>query len=112
MIGDEIEEETPASFAEALEILKDRKEEKELKFEQRLAYDYMQKFSQLSIEKTKKLIEDLLEVEKIRKHQAVILANNMPETKQDIRLIFAKERTSLREETIEKILEIIEDYRG
>lgn len=48
------------------------------------------------------MMKELLEIEKIRKHQAVILANNMPETKQDIRLIFAKERTSLQEETIEK----------
>ncbi|KXB01121.1 hypothetical protein AKJ41_02630 [candidate division MSBL1 archaeon SCGC-AAA259O05] len=112
MIGNEVEEQNPVSLAEALEILKDRKTEDELKFEQRLAYDYAQKFSQLSIDKTKELIEELLEIEKIREHQAIILVNNMPETKEDIRLIFAKERTSLREETIEKILEIIENYRS
>lgn len=111
MIGDEVKEETPITFPEALEMLGDRKEEKELEFEQRLAYDYLQKFSLLPLEKAKELIQDLLEIEKIRKHQAVILANNMPEIKQDIRLIFSKERTSLREEAIEKILEIIEEYR-
>lgn len=112
MIGDEVQKEEPVSFSEALEILKDRKKEKELEFEQRLAYDYVQKFSQLSPKKTKEMMKELLEIEKIRKHQAVILANNMPETKQDIRLIFAKERTSLQEETIEKILDTIDSYRG
>lgn len=111
MIGDEVQERRPATFSEALEILEKKKEEKELEFEQSLAYDYVQKFSQLPPEKAKDLVEDLLKIEKIRDHQAVILANNMPEEKEDIRLIFAKERTSLREETIEQILEIIDKYR-
>lgn len=112
MIGDEVKEEVPIDFAKALEILEERKESKELEFEQRLAYDYLQKFSQLSTEKSEDLIDDLLEIEKLRIHQAVILANNMPETKEDIRLIFAKERTSLKEETVEEILKIIDEYRS
>lgn len=112
MIGDEINEENPITFAETLEILEEKKKDEELEFEQRLAYDFVQKFSQLSAEKTKELIEELLDIPKVRNHQAVILANNMPETKEDIRLIFAKERTSLREETVEEILEIIEKYRA
>ncbi|MFW5913329.1 MAG: RNA polymerase Rpb4 family protein [Candidatus Hadarchaeota archaeon] len=111
MIGDEVRERRPVTFSESLEILKNKKEEKELEFEQRLAYDYVQKFSQLSTEKTKELLSDLLEIEKIRDHQAVILANNMPETKEDIDLIFAKERTSLREETVDQILDIVDKYR-
>ncbi|MFP4006170.1 MAG: RNA polymerase Rpb4 family protein [Candidatus Hadarchaeia archaeon] len=111
MIGDEVRERRPVTFSESLEILKNKKEEKELEFEQRLAYDYVQKFSQLSTEKTKELVSDLLEIEKIRDHQAVILANNMPETKEDIDLIFAKERTSLREETVDQILDIVDKYR-
>lgn len=112
MIGNEVKERNPISLAEALEILEDRKSEDELKFEQRLAYDYVQKFSQLSVDETKKLVDELLEIEKIRPHQAIILVNNMPETKEDIRLIFAKERTSLREETVEKILKILDNYRS
>lgn len=112
MIGDEVKEREPVTFSEALDILREKGSKEDLEFEQRLAYDFLQKFSPLPVEKTEKLLNDLLEIEKVRKHQAVILANNMPETKEDIRLIFAKERTSLREETIEKILEIIDSYRG
>lgn len=111
MIGEEVKEKEPVTFAQALEILKDRKEEKELEFEQRLSYDYVQKFSELSSDESKKLIDELLEIPKLRKHQAVILANNMPKTKQDIRLIFAKERTSLKEDTVGEILDIIDNYR-
>lgn len=112
MIGEKVIEEEPITYPETLDILEERKKEEELEFEQRLSYDYVQKFSKLSSEDAKKLIEELLEIEKIRKNQAVVLINNMPETAQDIRLIFAKERTSLDDKTIEKILEIIEKYRG
>lgn len=111
MIGEEVTEETPVTFSESLEILEERKKEKELEFEQRLAYDYVQKFSELSAKEAKELVDELLEIDKIRKHQAIVLVNNMPGTKQDIRLIFAKERTSLNDETIEEILEIIEKYK-
>ncbi len=112
MIGDEVLEEKSISFAETFDILEEKKKEEELEFEQRLAYDFVQKFSQLPVEETKEMMEELLDIPKIRKHQAVILANNMPETKEDIRLIFAKERTTLREETVEDILEIINNYRS
>lgn len=112
MIGDEILDENPITFAETLEILEKKREKENLEFEQRLAFDFVQKFSQLSAEKTRELKEELLEIPKIRNHQAVILINNMPETKSDIQLIFAKERTSLREETVEEILEIIYNYRS
>ncbi len=112
MIGEKVLGEEPITYSETLEILEERKKEEELEFEQRLSYDYVQKFSKLSAEDAKKLAEELLEIEKIRKHQAIILVNNMPETPQDIRLIFAKERTSLDDKTIEEILEIIEKYRG
>ena len=112
MIGDELLNEDPVSFSETLEILEEKKEEEGLEFEQRLAYDFVQKFSQLSAEEVEEMMDELLEIPKIRDHQAVILANNMPDTKEDVKLIFAKERTTLREDTVEKILDIIEDYQN
>ncbi len=112
MIGDKIKSREPVTFAEALKYLEKKEDEKELEFEQRLAYDFVQKFSPLSLEKTEELLDELLDIEKVRKHQAVMLINNMPKNKEDIRLIFSKERTSLREETIQEILDIINNYRS
>ncbi len=112
MIGDKIKSREPVTFAEALKYLEKKEDEKELEFEQRLAYDFVQKFSPLSLEKTEELLDELLDIEKVRKHQAVMLINNMPKNEEDIRLIFSKERTSLREETIQEILDIINNYRS
>lgn len=111
MIGKETIKTTPVTPAKALEILKQRKEEEELKFEQRLAYDHAQKFSLLSADEADKLVSDLLNITKIRKHQAVVLATIMPKTRDDIQLIFAKERTALNEDDITKILKTIDNYR-
>lgn len=111
MIGKEVVETSPVTPAKALEILKQRKEKEELEFEQRLTYDHAQKFALLSTDEADELIDDLLGIPKIRKHQAVMLANIIPETKDDVRLIFAKERTALNEDDVAKILEILDNYR-
>lgn len=111
MIGKEVTKEKPITLAKALEILKERKKMGELEYSQRLTYDYAQKFAELSVEEAEKLLKELLGIEKIREHQAVILVDLMPETKDEIQLIFAKERTSLGDEDIKRILELIDKYR-
>lgn len=111
MIGKEVVEESPVTLAKVLEILRKRKKKGELGFGQRMAYDYAQKFASLSVKKAEKLVDDLIDTEKVMEHQAAVLANLMPETRSDVRLIFAKERTSLTDEDIDEILEIIDGYR-
>ncbi len=111
MIGKGVKKEKPVTLAEAYDILKKRKEEGELEYSQRLTYDYTQKFVSLTPKKARELIKELLEIEKVREHQAVFLADLMPETEEDVQLIFAKERTSLSDDDVKKILEIVGKYR-
>jgi DNA-directed RNA polymerase subunit F len=111
MIGKKVASEKPVPLAKVLEILEDRKKQDELEYEQRLAYDYAQKFARPDPEKAEKLISELLALGKFKERQAVILVDLMPETKEDIELIFAKERTRLDEEDIKKVLELLGKYR-
>lgn len=111
MIGKKVASEKAVPLAKVLGILKERKKQGELEYEQRLAYDYAQKFSKLDPKKTEKLIGELLALGKLKEHQAVMLVDLMPETKEDIELIFAKERTRLDEEDIKKVLELLGKYR-
>ena len=111
MIGKGVKEEKPVTLAEVYKILKARKKEGELEYGQRLAYDYSQKFASLPPKKATELIKELLEIEKVREHQAVYIADLMPETADEIQLIFAKERTSLGDDDVSKILEIVGKYR-
>ncbi len=111
MIGKEVTDEKSVALAKVLEILKKQKKRGELEYKQRLTYDYAQKFAELNIKKAGELIGELLKLEKIRTHQAIALVDLMPERKEDVELIFAKERTKLEEDDIKKILELINKYR-
>ncbi len=111
MIGKGVTGEKPVSLAKVLEILEKQKKQGELEYGQRLTYDYAQKFAKLDIKKTGELVGELLKLEKIREHQAIALVDLMPERKEDVELIFAKERTMLEDEDIKKILELINEYR-
>lgn len=111
MIGKGVSNERSITLAEVLEILEKQKKRGELEYGQRLTYDYAQKFSKLDVKKARELMEELLKLGNIREHQAAALVDLMPETEDDIQLIFAKERTRLEEEDIKKLLELINKYR-
>ena len=111
MIGKRTARERPVPMAEVLRILEKEKKRGELEYGQRLTYDYAQKFAKLDAKKAGELMGELLKLEKLREHQAVALVDLMPETREDVELIFSKERTRLEEDDIKKILELINKYR-
>ncbi|MDI6883859.1 MAG: RNA polymerase Rpb4 family protein [Hadesarchaea archaeon] len=111
MIGKRTVKERPVPLAEVLTVLEKEKKAGELEYGQRLTYDYAQKLAKLDPKKAKELMEELLKLERLREHQVVALVDLMPETKEDVELIFAKERTRLEEDEIKKILDLINKYR-
>jgi DNA-directed RNA polymerase subunit F len=111
VIGKKTLAEKPVTLAEALEILEKQKERGELGYAQRLTYDYAQKFAKITAKKAKELAGELLKLGNLNERQVVALVDLMPETKEDIQLIFVKERTKLEDKEIEKVLELIKKYR-
>lgn len=109
MIGKKVIDTDPITIAEVKEMLGELSEHYELTYEQNLALDHVTKFSKLDEEAAKKLVEELSEI--IKKTQAIKIADIMPEDMADLRLIFAKERGSFKQEDMEKILEIVNKYR-
>jgi Uncharacterized protein conserved in archaea len=109
MIGKKVTDTDPITIAEVKEMLGGLSEHYELTYEQNLALDHVTKFSKLDEEAAKKLVEELSEL--IKKTQAIKVADIMPEDMADLRLIFAKERGSFKQEDMEKILEIVDKYR-
>ena len=109
MIGKKVIDTDPITIAEVKEMLSELTEHYELTYEQNLALDHVIKFSKLDEESAKKLVEELSGF--IKKTQAIKIADIMPEDMADLRLIFAKERGSLKQEDMEKILEIVNNYR-
>lgn len=99
------------SIAEVKNMLsKISKERKELTYEQRIALEHAQKFAKVPMKKTQEMIKELQKIENIESNHAHIIADMLPLTEDDVKAIFAKERYTLKENEIKKILEIVRKY--
>jgi DNA-directed RNA polymerase subunit F len=102
----------PITMYEAKAILeRELEESEEPLYEQKICLDYLHKFAKLSPEEGRRIVEEVLKVsEKIRPEIAVKIADLLPRDEEDVRAIFAKERTILDKSEIAKIVEICASY--
>lgn len=101
----------PVSLAEVKNILKKvSKERDEMLYEQKIALEHANKFARLSVKKTEELISELKKLDFLQEKHAYKIADLFPKTEDDIKTIFAKERLSLGENEIKKILDIVAKY--
>jgi DNA-directed RNA polymerase subunit F len=100
----------PTSMAESKEILSNREKKKELSYEQKLALEHLNKFTKLSPEQAKKLLGELSEVLRMSQETIVQILNFLPKNADELRMIFSREKFSLKEDEINKILEIVKKY--
>lgn len=100
----------PVSMAEAKEILIKREKEKELGYEQKLAAEHLKKFTQLSAADAEKFLSELAGILRMSPETTIQIANLMPKTMDELRLIFSREKFSLKEEEVTKILELVKKY--
>lgn len=106
-------EEKPVSIEEVKKILTQRKKEGDLRYEQKITLKYAKTFSKLSHSKSEQLIKDLkdLKIAKLSEKHIIKVVDILPEDRDDLRTIFAKERFDLKPEDMDKILETIEKYK-
>jgi DNA-directed RNA polymerase subunit F len=112
MIVKEVINEEMITLAEAKEILFDIKakrieEDMEPGYELRRAINHADLFSKTDAAKSRKLVEELLKLEKMKLEIAYRLADIMPASFDEIRSIYAKERFTLTEEELTTILDLI-----
>lgn len=101
----------PVSLSEVKNILKKiSKEREELLYEQKIALEHAQAFAKLSVKKTQDMIKELTKLEFLQEAHAYKIADIVPKTVDDVKTIFAKERLSLGENEIKKILDIVTKY--
>ena len=99
------------SLSEVKSILKKvEKERKEMLYEQKIALEHAQKFAKLPVKKTTDMIKELSKLEFIQEPHAYKIADILPNTEDDVKTIFAKERITLGGNEIKNILEIVGKY--
>jgi len=100
----------PIGMPEAKEILDSREKRKELNYEQKLALEHLRKFTKLKPSESEKFLEELSGVLRMSQETMVQILNLLPKTPDELRMIFAREKFSLKDEEIKKILEIVKKY--
>ena len=100
----------PIAMAEAKDILVKREKAKELGYEQKLALEHLKKFTKLKPDEAKKFLGELAAIVRMSAETSVQIANLLPKSPDELRLIFAREKFSLKEDEINKILELVKKY--
>jgi DNA-directed RNA polymerase subunit F len=101
----------PVSLQEVKEILKERKGEKELTYEQDITYKYIEKYAKLTDKQTKDLLEKLDEIEflKTNKELKYQLLTALPTHIEQVKLFLPKDVTASDEE-LSKIVDLTKKY--
>ncbi|MBN2110150.1 MAG: RNA polymerase Rpb4 family protein [Methanosarcinaceae archaeon] len=114
MIVKEILSEEMLTLPEVKGVLHDIMEEhlnngEELGYELRKAINHADMFSKSSPEKSRELVNKLLELEKMKPEIAIRIADIMPQTRDELRSLYAKERFTLSDRELDQMLEMVEE---
>ncbi|MGA9098430.1 MAG: RNA polymerase Rpb4 family protein [Methanotrichaceae archaeon] len=114
MIVKSIMKEELLTLAEVKEILDqiklNRADEEELGYELRRAMRHAELFAKGTAEESRRIVEELMKLEKMTSEIAIKIADIRPKTKDELRAIYAKERFTLSEEELDRILDLA--FRG
>ncbi|MBS7654901.1 DNA-directed RNA polymerase subunit F [Candidatus Bathyarchaeota archaeon] len=78
---------------------------------QRRTIDYLMKFVKLDYQQAKKLVKELVKQFKIEEVEAIQIANCMPESVDEIRIILAAKGKIIESEKLKGILNVLSKYR-
>ncbi|MDD2438758.1 MAG: RNA polymerase Rpb4 family protein [Methanosarcinaceae archaeon] len=90
------------------EIMEERKErDLEVGYEFRKALNHAELFAKTGGEKARELVNKLLELEKMSPVIAVRIADLLPQSRDELRSIYTKEKYTLSNEELDQILEYV-----
>ncbi|MBI4894181.1 MAG: hypothetical protein HY833_00380 [Candidatus Aenigmarchaeota archaeon] len=102
--------ETIVTDAEAKEILDRRSKEKDLKFEQKNAYETLNKFIPTDVGSAKGLSDELFKIGKLRDRHIATIVNFLPQDKDDLRAILHKDFMTLTEDEANLVLDTVKKF--
>ncbi|MDE1847240.1 MAG: DNA-directed RNA polymerase subunit F [Candidatus Micrarchaeota archaeon] len=112
MIGKEHISQHPVPMAEALDILKERKKAGELGYEQDLAFKHAEKYAALSVDKAKKLSEELSELPGMSPKVIVKDVDILPITEAQAKNTFLIDKAAIEGADAKKVVEVVSKYKG
>ncbi len=97
------------TIAEVKEILEEEESKRELTTEQKYALQHAKVFAKSDGKKAKEIMEQLKAIEPLNASHACKLADTMPQSAEEVRAVFAKERFTLDDSAMNQILSITKD---
>ncbi|MFB6157671.1 MAG: RNA polymerase Rpb4 family protein [Haloferacaceae archaeon] len=104
------------TVSEAKEILSEVEmeraadEEREMRYELARAVEHVNRFAVLEPEESRELVGELRELEKIDESTAYKIVDLLPQSRDELRAVFAKERYALEGEELDEVLNIVAKY--
>ncbi len=98
------------TLAEVKDILREENEKRELNSLQKSALAHAEEFAKLSAEDSRKLVEELMQLDFVDERHAVKIADILPIHPDQVRVLYTKEKIVLPPEDIKKILNIVAKY--
>jgi len=100
------------TIPEVHELLLKEQEKRELTYEQKLTLQHCEMLQRFDVRTAQKFVAELEKIERVTPQLAYKVAELLPEHPDDVRAIFAKERFTLEEKTIQGILSTVAKYKG
>jgi DNA-directed RNA polymerase subunit F len=101
----------PVALHEVKEVLKARKSEKELNYEQDLTYKFVEKFGKLTEKQTNDLLEDLTKINFLKDNELLRyeIANVVPTRVEQLQLMLPK-GVAPAEEELNQVIELTKKF--
>ncbi|HTT73248.1 MAG TPA: RNA polymerase [Thermoplasmata archaeon] len=101
----------PVPLARVKDLLTEEATHRTLPREAGLALQHAELFVRLTAEQTDKLVQELRGLPYVDAAVAVKVADVLPQYPEEIRLLFSRERVTLDEAQVTRLLEIVAQYR-
>ncbi|VVC72208.1 Uncharacterised protein [uncultured archaeon] len=100
-----------AAAAAAAAVPKPVEDKSPLGLEQRSTLEYSKKFAKIGKRKAAEMMEKLGKLDKMKPEIAVKVVDLMPENKEQVKLLFAKERVTATDAEVSAVIKVVEDFK-
>ncbi|HLC76851.1 MAG TPA: hypothetical protein VJH04_01465 [archaeon] len=107
----DITAEDDVSVHEAKRLLDERKKDRDLVYDQKICFEYLEKTATLTPAQVKNITEELTGISILKPRYVALVLSMMPDTEEEVETLFSKERTNLKKEEIKKIVEIVKKFK-
>lgn len=106
--------EEPVSITEAFDAIGKKEGKDELTYREEKSLEYLKKFKKVSIEDLPKIKEEIegLEIPRLESEHIIKIIDIMPKSGTELRAIVSNSGTVLVDESVTKILDVLNKYRA